>query len=85
MQERTRAYRRFRRDVKKHSVRRYGVAGFWYRNAVAVSDKKVLSMVATTPKNCGCWMCSNATTHHGLRACDERKLAQFDIALGLEE
>lgn len=84
MSNRTRAFRRYKAEVKKRAVSRYGVAGYWYRKT-PITDKGVLGRTATTPKNCSCWMCGNATKNHGLRRVDMRRMAVADIDLGLSE
>lgn len=73
MVQRTRAYRRHKRQVKKTAVTRYGVAGYWWNGDHIVTDKRVIGKVATTPKACSCWMCANHGTVFGERFVDVRR------------
>ncbi|UQT02962.1 hypothetical protein TOTORO_00990 [Serratia phage vB_SmaS-Totoro] len=73
MANRTRAFRRYKRELKKQAVRHYGVAGYWFNGNRIVSDKVVIGKVATTPKACSCWMCANHGKVFGERFSDTRR------------
>jgi hypothetical protein len=62
---RTRAFRRYKLQLKKRKCSRYGVAGYWWIYPEQQTDKRIIGITATTPKACGCWMCGNPTKNHG--------------------
>jgi len=77
MQQRTRAYRRYKRSVKKQRVSRYGQAAYYYRDHQPQTDKRVVGKVATTPAGCGCWMCANARQVFGVPFSETRRKLRF--------
>lgn len=56
---RTRAYRRYKMFVKKKNCSRYYNAGGFPGYDKPQTDKRLIGMVATTPKPCSCHMCAN--------------------------
>ena len=85
MQERNRAYRRWRRAVKKSAVKYYSTAGVYFMTPRVQTDRKILGIISQTPKNCGCWMCANMRKGHGLTFSETKERLQASIDLGLEE
>lgn len=77
MQQRTRAYRRHKRNVKKHRVSRYGQANYYGRDCRPQTDPGILGRVATTPAGCGCWMCANARQVFGVPFNETRRKLRF--------
>lgn len=75
---RTRQYRRFKQALKKKKCARYWNAGYWAvsRNLEAIDPAKV-GRCATTPKACGCWMCSNARQVFGIPFSDVRRKQRY--------
>lgn len=85
MVQRDRAFRRFKKSVKKKKVSRYWNANVYFLGMKAQTDKGIIGRVATTPCNCSCWMCGHQRQGHGLTHSEKVDLARADITLGLTE
>lgn len=82
---RDRAFRRFKRAMKKKKVSHYWNANVYFNGMKPQTDKGIIGRVATTPCNCSCWMCGHQRKGHGLTHSEIVAREKADIALGLSE
>lgn len=82
---RDRAYRRFKKAMKKRKVSHYWNANVSFLGMKPQTDKGIIGRVATTPCNCSCWMCGHQRKNFGLVHSEVVARNKADIALGLEE
>lgn len=82
---RDRAYRRFKKAMKKRKVSHYWNANVSFLNMKPQTDKGIIGRVATTPCSCSCWMCGHQRQGHGLTHSEKVAREKADILLGLKE